>query len=76
MRDLSCVPFVKDVRCPTLVIGAGLDAILPPSEAGRLYEALRSPKTFLYLRRATHIGLSHIDVWTEAAAEWLDARLG
>jgi dienelactone hydrolase len=74
--DLSCTPFVRDVRCPTLVIGAGLDAILPPTEAGRLYEALRSPKTFLYLRRATHIGLSHIDTWTEAAAEWLDARLG
>lgn len=74
--DLSCVPFVKDVHCPTLVVGAGLDAILPPTESGRLYEALRSPKTFLYLRRATHVGLSHIDIWTEAAAEWLDARLG
>ena len=73
--DLSCVRFVADVHCPTLVIGAGLDAILPPTEAGRLYEALRCPKTFLYLRRATHIGLSHIDVWTEAAAEWLAARL-
>ena len=55
---------------------APLDAILPPPEASRLYEALRSPKTFLYLRRATHIGLSHIDTWTDAAAEWLDARLG
>lgn len=73
--DLACAPFVKDVRCPTLVIGAGLDAILPPPEASRLYDALRSPKTFLYLRRATHIGLSHIDSWTDAAAEWLDARL-
>ncbi len=73
--DLSCVPFVKDVHCPTLVIGAGLDAILPPTEAGRLYDALDCPKTFLYLRRATHIGLSHIDLWTAAAADWLDERL-
>lgn len=73
--DLSCVPFVNDVHCPTLVIGAGLDAILPPTEAGRLYESLRVPKAFLYLRRATHIGLSHVDVWTDAAAAWLETRL-
>lgn len=74
--DLSCVPFVSDVHCPTLVIGAAMDTILPPTEAGRLYHALPGPdKTLLYLRRATHIGLSHIDIWTEAAAEWLAARL-
>ena len=54
----------------------GLDAILPPTEAKRLYDALPGPKTFLYLSRATHIGLSHIDLWTAAAADWLDARLG
>ncbi|CAA9590368.1 MAG: hypothetical protein AVDCRST_MAG18-4995 [uncultured Thermomicrobiales bacterium] len=74
--DLSCVPFVDRVTCPTLVIGAGLDAILPPTEAARLYAALSCPKTLLYLRRATHIGLSHIDTWAPAAAEWLAARLG
>lgn len=74
-HDLSCVPFVPDVHCPTLVVGAGFDAILPPTEARRLYDALACPKTFLYLRGATHIGLSHIDTWTAAAADWLDARL-
>ena len=74
--DLSCVPFVSRVACPTMVIGAGLDAILPPTEAARLYAALPCPKTFLYLRRATHIGLSHIDTWAPAAADWLGARLG
>ncbi len=74
-NDLSCVPFVEQVACPTLVIGAGLDTILPPTEAARLYHALSCPKTLLYLRRATHIGLSHIDVWAPAAADWLAARL-
>ncbi len=73
--DLSCVPFVDRVDCPTLVIGAALDAILPPTEAARLYHALSCPKTLLYLRRATHIGLSHIDIWAPAAADWLAARL-
>ncbi len=73
--ELSCIPIVREVRCPTLVIGAGLDAILPPTEARRLYDALRCQKTFLYLRRATHIGLSHLDVWTPVAAAWLAARL-
>jgi 2,6-dihydroxypseudooxynicotine hydrolase len=73
--DLSCIPFVGDVHCPTLVVGAGFDAIIPPTEARRLYDALSCPKTFLYLRGATHIGLSHIDLWTAAAADWLDARL-
>jgi pimeloyl-ACP methyl ester carboxylesterase len=74
--DLSCVPFVDDVHCPTLVIGASLDAIVPPTEARRLYNALPGPKTLIYLKRATHIGLSHVDVWTTAAADWLTARLG
>ena len=74
-HDLSCVPFVDEVSCPALVIGAGLDAILPPTEANRLFAALPGPKTLLHLRRATHIGLSHIDVWTAAAADWLAARL-
>lgn len=73
--DLSCVPVVEQIHCPTMVIGAGLDTILPPTEAPKLYHALRCPKTLLYLRRATHIGLSHIDIWSPAAAEWLAARL-
>ena len=29
--DLSCVPFVDRLRCPTLVVGACLDVILPPT---------------------------------------------
>ncbi len=74
--DLSCVPFVDRVHCPTLVIGAALDAILPPTDAARLYHALSCPTTLIYLRRATHIGLSHIDIWAPAAADWLAARLG
>ncbi len=74
-EELSCVPFVDEVRCPTLVVRAGLDAILPPAEAGRLYDALSCPKTLLSLRRATHVGLSHVDLWTAAAANWLATRL-
>ena len=73
--DLSCIPFVGDVRCPTMVVAAGFDAILPPTEARQLYDALTCPKILLHLRGAAHIGLSHIDPWTAAAAEWLDARL-
>jgi 2,6-dihydroxypseudooxynicotine hydrolase len=74
--DLSCVPFVEAVHCPTLTIGAAMDTILPPTEAGRLHRALPGPdKTLVYLRRATHIGLSHLDVWTVLAAEWLALRL-
>ena len=72
----SCAQVVEDVRCPTLVVGAGLDAVLPPTEARNLYDALRCPKTFLHLRRGTHIGLSHIELWSAAAADWLAARLG
>ncbi len=74
--ELSCVPFVADVHCPTLTIGAAMDTILPPTEAGRRHRALPGPdKTLIYLRRVTHIGLSHIDVWTVLAAEWLALRL-
>ena len=72
----SCAHVVEGVRCPTLVVGAGLDAVLPPSEARNLYDALRGPKTLLYFRRGTHISLSHIEQWTAAAADWLAARLG
>jgi dienelactone hydrolase len=74
--DLSCLPFVGRVHCPTLVVGAALDAIVPPTEARRLYNALPGPKTFLFLRRATHVGLSHLDIWTAAAADWLAGQLG
>lgn len=75
-QDLSCVPFVDRVRCPALVIGASLDTILPPTEARRLHAALPGEKMLLWLRRATHIGLSHVPLWTVAAADWLSERLG
>lgn len=74
-RDLSCLPFIDRVYCPSLVIGAGLDVIVPPTEAHRLYEALPGQKMFLFLRRGTHVGLSQIEIWTAAAADWLAARL-
>lgn len=73
--DLSCVPFVGDVRCPALVVAAGRDVILPASEARRLYDRLPGSKTLLYMRQASHVGISHIDLWTSAAADWLAARL-
>lgn len=73
--DLSCVPFAGDVRCPALVVAAGRDAILPASEARRLYDRLPGSKTLFYLRQASHVGISHIDLWTGAAADWLAARL-
>lgn len=68
---ISLVDTVRALRAPLMVVGAGADLIVPPAESLRLYRSAASPKHLLYLQEANHVGFTHLEQWTAAAADWL-----
>jgi len=64
------------IRMPTLVIGAGLDDVIHPSEARRTADLLGA--TYEYIPGASHFGLvMGSETWPAVAASilgWLEER--
>jgi uncharacterized protein with PIN domain/sulfur carrier protein ThiS len=56
LRDVakSAVDHIPEVSCPVLVIAGERDRIVPPEQSRRLYDAVRSAKTFLLLPGVDH----------------------
>ena len=54
LRDAAPVDAVTHSKTPTLFIHGVCDEIVPPSMMGRLYQATRCPKRFLWVQNAAH----------------------
>lgn len=64
---------VPSVRVPTLVIGAGRDMIVPPTEAQLLVARLGKLGTLLWYPNGGHCLFESVQSWTADAAQWLGA---
>lgn len=67
---------VPRLRCPLLVIGAGRDLIVPPSESLRLCAEAGDLGTLLWYPDAAHGLYEAVECWTDDAARWLSALFG
>jgi fermentation-respiration switch protein FrsA (DUF1100 family) len=66
--------YLKDVRCPVLVIHSRDDGLLPFELGVRLFEAAREPKRFVELVGNHNAGfLLSGDTYKEAWRQWLDS---
>lgn len=63
------------LRCPLLVLGAGRDLVVPPSESQRLAAAAGDLGTLLWYPRAGHGLYEILPTWTADVASWLGAVL-
>jgi dienelactone hydrolase len=63
------------LRCPLLVLGAGHDLIVPPSESQRLAAAAGDLGTLLWYPRASHGLYEIMSTWTTDVAAWLGTIL-
>jgi len=54
LRDVAPVEAVSHSKTPTLFIHGVCDEVVPPSMMGKLYEAARCPKKFLWVQDAGH----------------------
>lgn len=59
------------VHCPVLVIGAGRDVIVPPTESQHLAARLGPLGTLVWYEQGGHCLYEHISSWTSEAAEWI-----
>ena len=66
---------VRRLRCPLLVLGAGRDLIVPPSEALRLSAAVGDLATLLWYPTGGHALYEASPAWTDDVARWLAAVL-
>lgn len=54
LRDAAPVEAVAHSKTPTLFIHGVCDEVVPPTMMGKLYEAARCPKKFLWVQDAAH----------------------
>lgn len=77
LRDAAPIDAVADSRVPTLFIHGVCDEVVPPSMMGKLYEAARCPKRFLWVQDAAHtdcVGADPERYWN-AVHEFLEQYL-
>lgn len=63
------------LRCPLLVLGAGRDLVVPPTESQRLAAAAGDLGTLLWYPRGGHGLFDIVPTWTADVAAWLGAIL-
>lgn len=72
----AAVEYVKDVRCPVLVIHSPNDEIVPYRFGQMLYKAANEPKEFLEMEGSHNEGFIITgDKYTSALAEFIDRNL-
>lgn len=64
--DYATAEYVKDAKCPVLVIHSPDDAIVPYALGKKVFEAAPEPKEFLEIRG------SHNDGWAESGEDYLE----
>jgi hypothetical protein len=59
------------VRCPVLVLGAGRDVVVPPTEAQHLAARLGERAALVWYERGGHCLYANVASWTAETAEWI-----
>lgn len=66
LRDVAPIEAVARSRTPTLFIHGVCDRVVPPAMMGKLYQAARCPKRFLWVQDADHtdsVGADPVLYW-------------
>jgi alpha-beta hydrolase superfamily lysophospholipase len=71
----SLQDIVPQINRPTLIVGAGRDLVVPPSESTRLVSALGAESTLAWYPGAAHSLYEELPAWTTDVANWFDAVL-
>jgi alpha-beta hydrolase superfamily lysophospholipase len=71
LEDFSASEVIHRVRCPMLVIGAGQDRVVPPSEAMQLAASAGELATLVWYEDADHCAFDRIEDWMTVTAQWL-----
>lgn len=72
-QHLDLRPILPKISCPVLVIGAGRDMVVPPSESQQLAQALGPLATLDWFSQSGHCVYDHIGTWVLDAACWTSA---
>jgi hypothetical protein len=60
------------LRCPTLLLHGGADALVPPLHSRRLYDAIPAPKQLQIIPGAGHGALQQSPTYYETILAFLD----
>jgi pimeloyl-ACP methyl ester carboxylesterase len=75
-REFALPGVVEALTCPLLVIGAGADLVMPPSESLRLCAAAGENGTLIWFPDEGHGLYDAVDVWMDDAGRWLQGIFG
>ena len=75
-REFALPGLVEALTCPLLVIGAGADLVMPPSESLRLCAAAGENGTLIWFPDEGHGLYDAVDVWVDDAGRWLQGIFG
>lgn len=74
-REFALPGLVEALTCPLLVIGAGADLVMPPSESLRLCAAAGENGTLIWFPDEGHGLYDAVEVWMDDAGRWLQGIL-
>lgn len=70
-QEFALPGLVEALSCPLLVIGAGADLVMPPSESLRLCAAAGENGTLIWFPDEGHGLYDAVEVWMDDAGRWL-----
>jgi pimeloyl-ACP methyl ester carboxylesterase len=71
LEDFAVIEVIHRVRCPILVVGAGQDLVMPPSEAMQLAASAGELATLVWYEDAGHCAFDRTEDWMTVTAPWL-----
>lgn len=76
LQDFGVSDLLHRVKCPVLVVGAGQDQLIPPSESMHVASSLGDLATMVWYEHSGHCAYDQIDDWMAVAAQWLFGAFG
>ncbi|MGB3328738.1 MAG: alpha/beta fold hydrolase [Thermomicrobiales bacterium] len=73
VEHLDLRPIVEKIACPVLVVGAGHDMVVPPTESQHLAQLLGPLATLDWFSESSHCVYDQIGTWVGDAARWATA---
>jgi pimeloyl-ACP methyl ester carboxylesterase len=76
LQDFGVSDLLHRIKCPVLVVGAGQDQLIPPSESMHVAASLGDLATMIWYDQSGHCAYDQIDDWMDIAAQWLFGAFG
>jgi 2,6-dihydroxypseudooxynicotine hydrolase len=73
--SLSLAGVAEKIRCPLLVIAAGLDRLCPPEDSRRLANEARGPVELLVVEDGNHVAHNRFYKYRGKSADWMARQL-